>query len=242
MQEKRMPELRVISVSELSFIDRGWSRGYAHVALPETPPGTPGYIDFGPLLLFAAEEVDAGEGFAKHLHREIESLTIMLEGAFIHEDTTGERGRIGSSEVAVMSAGTGIEHSEWVEPPNKVRVVTIWLRPAVPGQPPQFVARGYPNEVRKNQLITVASGRNDAPAEALPIRQDASLLIAVLSTHGEVTYTLEPGRRTYMVGAQGAIEVNGRAANAGERVIASGSGILQVRALAPTELVVLDVV
>jgi quercetin 2,3-dioxygenase len=89
---------------------------------------------------------------------------------------------------------------------------------------------------------TSASGRNDAPAEALPIRQDASLLIAVLSTHGEVTYTLEPGRRTYMVGAQGAIEVNGRAANAGERVIASGSGILQVRALAPTELVVLDVV
>jgi redox-sensitive bicupin YhaK (pirin superfamily) len=80
------------------------------------------------------------------------------------------------------------------------------------------------------------------PAEALPIRQDASLLVAVLATHGEVTYTLEPGRRTYMVGTQGALEVNGHVANSGERVIASGSGTLQVRALAPTELVVLDVV
>jgi redox-sensitive bicupin YhaK (pirin superfamily) len=144
MHENRTPELRIISVSELAFVDRGWSRGYAHVALPKTPPDAPGYIDFGPLLLFAIEEVDAGARFEKHHHREIESLTIMLEGAFLHEDTTGESGRIGSSDVAVMSAGTGIEHSEWVEPPNKVRVVTIWLRPAVPGQPPQFVSGESP--------------------------------------------------------------------------------------------------
>lgn len=241
MQDKRTPELRVIPVSELAFEDRGWARGYAHVAFPETPPTAPGYIDFGPLLLFVIDEVDAGEGFAMHHHGDIESVMIMLEGEFLHEDTTGKRGRIGSSEVSVMSAGSGIEHSEWVEPPNKARGVLIWLRPAVLGQPPQFVIREFPRSARKNQLVTLASGRDDAPTEALPVQQDASVLSAVLSSHAEVTYALEPGRRAYMVGVQGAIEVNGHTAKAGERVIASGTGTLRVRAIVPTEIVILDI-
>src|SRR5690606_39660275 len=127
-------------------------------------------------------------------------------------------GRNLGGDVQVISAGTGILQSEYNLEDEPTSIFQIWIMPGQRWLPPSWGTRAFPREDRAGAIITLASGLENDPAEALPIRADARLAAATLMQGRIADYHLAPGRKVYMVPATGAIEVNGVLAEAGDGV------------------------
>ena len=169
----------------------------------------PDRVSFGPLRVWNDDTIRAGSGFDMHGHRDMEIITYVRRGAISHEDSLGNRGRTEAGDVQVMSAGTGIVHSEYNrETEGETTLFQIWIEPDTMDLPPGWQAREFLKEPRDGELTVLASGRA-GDAGALPIHQDAALLGATLRPGEEVVHRLSTGRRAYLVSALGAIRVNG---------------------------------
>ena len=178
-----------------------------------------------------------GAGFDMHGHRDMEIVTYMRRGAITHRDDLGNEGRIRAGEVQVMSAGTGIVHSERNEGAGPAELFQIWLLPRTQGLAPRWEQRNVSAHARPGALVTLASGRGEA--EALVIHQDAAVLAAVLPRDAAVRHALD-GRRAYLVAARGAIDVNGTKAGPRDGVAIAGESVLDLRATADAEIVLVD--
>lgn len=232
--------IRVVPLSELAHSTEGPTRGYAHIGGDRIPKGVPGRLELGPLRMFAVGEVYPGEGFPMHAHDNVENLLFTRQGLFEHADSLGNKRLLGPSDVYLMSAGSGMEHSERVRGDEPHRGAVIWLDPAQRDTPPRLEIASAPIEQRRNRWAVLASGRPERPAGVPVIGQDASVSAAVVGAGRTVSYLLERGRAAYLAPFDGAVEVNGHRAEAGERVIATGSGELAVTALEPSEVLLVD--
>ena len=139
-----------------------------------------------------------------------------------------------------MSAGRGIRHEEWNIEDEDTRIFQIWIEPNRQGVTPRWETASFPKEGRKGRLVPLASGKADAPAEALWSAQDAEVLGASLDAGVEVTHLIGEGRLAYLVPAKGRVEVNG--IELSER---SGAAIrdvakLAIRAIDDAEIVLVD--
>jgi redox-sensitive bicupin YhaK (pirin superfamily) len=153
--------------------------------------------------------IQPGTGFPMHPHRDMEIITYVRRGAISHEDSLGNQGRTVAGDVQVMTAGTGIVHSEYNrETDGATTLFQIWIEPAETDLRPNWRTRAFPVATRNGKLTILASGRA-GDDDALPIHQDAALLGATLEPGEAVVHELAAGRRAYLVPAQGAIRVNG---------------------------------
>jgi len=237
------PALRILRVADIMFHDRGWTRGHATLAFDDVPPDSPGYLAFGPLKIAVIEEIDAGAGYPRHAHRNVETILAPLSGAIAHEDSVLGAGITGPSDVAVISAGTGIEHSEIVDGERNARAVMFWLVSDPRDAEPRFAKRTFDRSKRRNTLVALASGRggsSESSEGALHIRSDSTVYSAVLDEGAEIAHRIERGRRGYLLAPDGALEMNGLRAETGDRVLAESPGSLRIRALAPTEVFLVD--
>ena len=222
------PEIVVVPISELAHADEGPERGYAHVGFDDYPAHAPGRLDFEPLMLFGFGDMKPGQGFPLHRHEGIENGLLILEGQIRHEDHRGEGGVAGPGDFSMLSAGSGAEHSEFVEGDVAVKALVFWLRSDAPEAPCQFYRRRATREGCRDQWVELASGRRTRSYEALPLRNDSSVLMTVLRPGGSVDHRLEPGRNAYLIAVDGGLEVNGRGVGPGDRVMARGPGLLEV--------------
>src|SRR5689334_17693588 len=110
-----------VALQELAWEDRGWTRGHAHIGFDDYPAHAPGRLDFGPLELAALASVDPGSGYPLHPHQNVEIVMLMLEGTFDHADTLGNEAKIPSRTLDVLSAGSGVQHSELVKGTEQAR-------------------------------------------------------------------------------------------------------------------------
>ncbi len=164
---------------------------------------------FGSLLVWNDDTIAPGRGFDLHGHRDMEIITFVRQGAITHEDHLGNRGRTEAGDVQVMTAGTGIVHSEYNrETEGATTLFQIWIEPASTNLRPAWRTRAFPKDNRDGELTVLASGRA-GDAGALAIHQDVALLGATLRAGETVAHRLSPGRRAYLVPALGAIRVNG---------------------------------
>lgn len=230
----------VVPLDELAYEDRGWARGHAHIGFDEHPRDATGHLDFAPLKLVALETIDAGRGYPTHPHANIETVLCVLDGVLAHEDTLENRFTAGPSDVALLSAGTGISHSEMVEGEAPGRAILFWVTPRTLGTEPQFLKRTFPRASRTNCLVPVASGRAGAPVEALPLLRDATLFQSYLEPGACVRHSVGPSRRAYVVAPDAFLTVNCRDVEKGGRVLVTGPGIVEIRAHAETELFLFD--
>ena len=104
----------------------------------------PIWTGFGPLLVINDDRIDAGQGFGMHPHRDMEIITVMVEGALNHRDSMGHSATLQAGEVQRMSAGTGIVHSEFNGGESACRLLQIWIEPSFHGIPPSYDQRGFP--------------------------------------------------------------------------------------------------
>jgi redox-sensitive bicupin YhaK (pirin superfamily) len=221
--------------------DRGWTRGHATCAFDAMPPAAPGFLRYGALRLAGLQTIDAGAGYETHSHVEVETITCLLSGTLTHQDNLRGTDLTGPDDVAVLSAGTGMRHSEKVHGPTDVRAVIFWLRSEPAGEPPRFLRKTFDRGARRNTLAALASGRSARDVDGpLPIRCDAEIFSAVLDAGANVTHALGRGRCGYLLPTDGALEVNGVHVETGGRLLAAGPGSLAIRALAPTEVFLVD--
>ncbi len=191
----------------LGYHKRDWLESRFHFSFAEYRD--PARMGFGPLRVWNDDIIQPGTGFPMHPHRDMEIITYVRRGAVSHEDSLGNRGRTVAGDVQVMTAGTGIVHSEYNRETEDVTTLfQIWIEPATADLPPGWRTRAFPKESRDGELTVLASGRSGDEG-ALPIHQDVALLGATLRRGEEVVHRLDAGRRAYLVPAIGAVRVNG---------------------------------
>lgn len=231
-----MIELRPFS--ELGGAQHGWLDTRHHFSFADYHD--PRRMHWGRLRVWNDDSIAPHSGFAPHPHRDMEIITYVRRGAISHQDNLGNRGRTVAGDVQVMSAGTGIAHSEYNLEEETTQIFQIWILPDQKGLPPSWGTRPFPRGERAGAFVTLASGL-PGDDEALPIRADARLVAASLQAGQSAEYAIAAGRKAYLVPAGGRIEVNGVQADAGDGLAIRDETVLRVSALADSEIVLVDV-
>ncbi len=230
-----MIELRPFA--ELGGENHGWLDAKHHFSFANYHD--PRRMSWGNLRVWNDDTIQPGTGFPPHPHRDMEIITYVREGAITHEDNLGNKGRTVAGDVQVMSAGTGIAHSEYNREDITTRIFQIWIIPTRSGEKPSWGTRAFPKGERSGRFITLASGY-DNDNEALPIRTDARVVGATLKAGETAEYPLGADRKAYLVPAVGAVEIEGIRVNARDGAAISELAILRVTALEDSEVVLVD--
>ncbi len=196
-------------------------------------------MNWGRLRVWNDDEIAAGTGFDPHPHANMEIITYVTQGAITHKDSLGNTGRTEAGDVQVMSAGTGIRHSEYNLEKETTKLFQIWIVPNERGGAPYWDAKPFPKDARSGQFVTLASGIA-TDADVLPIRADARVAGATLAAGTTAEYHLGVGRYAYLVAARGAIEVNGVHAGTRDGLAIADEDVLRVTALEDAEIVLVD--
>ncbi len=199
----------------------------------------PARTQFGSLRVWNDDTIAPNTGFPPHPHKDMEIITYVRQGAITHEDNLGNHGRTEAGDVQVMSAGTGIVHSEYNRERETTKIFQIWILPTSRGKAPSWGARPFPKGARAGSFVALASGFETDP-EALPIRTDARVLGATLNEGQTTEYHLGTTRRGYLVPAKGAVEIDGVRVGAGDGAAISLTDTIRIKALEDSELVLVD--
>jgi redox-sensitive bicupin YhaK (pirin superfamily) len=200
----------------------------------------PARMGWGPIRVWNDDTIEAGTGFPPHGHADMEIITYVREGAITHQDSLGNIGRTEAGDVQVMSAGSGVRHSEYNREPGTTRIFQIWIEPSRRGETPSWGARPFPKGERSGKFVTLASGFAD-DGDALPIRTDARIVGATLKAGETAEYELGAGRHAYLVTAKGAVEINGVRIDERDGAAIADETVLRVTALNDdAEIVLVD--
>lgn len=223
--------------ASLGAADHGWLDTRHHFSFAQYHD--PERMGWGALRVWNDDTIEPNSGFPMHAHRDMEIVTYVREGTVTHRDSLGNEGRTGAGDVQVMSAGTGIRHSEFNLGSDSVRLFQIWIMPDERGGEPRWDSRPFPRADRAGRFVTLASGKNE-DAEALPIRADARVFGALLPSGESLRFETLADRHAYLVPASGRIEVEGREVNARDGVAITGEDTISITALSDSELVLVD--
>jgi redox-sensitive bicupin YhaK (pirin superfamily) len=230
-----MIELRPFN--KLGAADHGWLKAKHHFSFGgHYDPQNMGH---GTLRVWNDDEIAPNTGFPAHPHANMEIITYVREGAITHQDSLGNKGRTEAGDVQVMSAGSGIRHSEYNLEPKPTKIFQIWITPKAPGGEPTWGAKPFPKSDRSGNFVTIASGHAD-DKDALPIRADARVLATTLKAGESAQYAAGKARKLYLVPATGRIEINGVSVNARDGVAIRNESELKITALEDSELVLVD--
>ncbi|HEX7831288.1 MAG TPA: pirin family protein [Thermoanaerobaculia bacterium] len=175
----------------------------------------PKNMGFRSLRVINEDTVAPGRGFGAHQHDNMEIVSIVMEGALAHKDSTGGEGVLRRGEVQRMSAGTGVVHSEFNgSETDPVHFFQIWIMPERGGITPGYEQKLFSDDERRNQLKLVVSP--DAENGALKIHQDARLYSSILDEGQSVEHALAAKRGAWIQVARGSVEVNGVTLKAGD--------------------------
>ena len=221
----------------LGAANHGWLDARHHFSFAEYHD--PARMGWGPLRVWNDDAIAPGTGFPPHGHADMEIITYVREGAITHQDNMGNKGRTEAGDVQVMSAGTGIRHSEYNQEASVTKIFQIWITPDRRGQPPSWGAKPFPKGDRSGSFVALASGL-PGDEDALPIRTPARVLGATLKAGESAEYRLGRTRRGYLVPAIGSVEVDGVRLDARDGAAISDVDTLRVTALADAELVLVD--
>ena len=195
--------------ADLGGADHGWLKAHHHFSFAEYHD--PDRMGWGTLRVWNDDEITPGRGFPPHPHSDMEIITYVREGAITHQDSLGNSGRTEAGDVQVMSAGSGIRHSEYNLEPVTTRLFQIWIRPTERGG-----------------------------SQSWGIRAPARVLGAKLMEGQSITLDLDPTRFAYLVPATGTIEVNGVRIQHRDGVAITDETSVKIVAKEDTELVLVD--
>ena len=187
----------------------------------------PSHAGFGPLRVINEDRVRPAAGFATHGHQDMEIISWVLEGALEHKDSIGTGSVIRPGEAQIMSAGTGIRHSEFNHSRSEpLHFLQIWILPGRRGLAPRYDQRSFPDSERRGRLrlIGSAGGR----ANSIVIHQNVEVYDTLLRTGDTVRHPLASDRRSWIQVVRGNIDVNNRPAAAGDGVAIEGEPMLTI--------------
>ena len=235
-----MIELRPFNT--LGAANHGWLDAHHHFSFAGYHD--PSRVNWGNLRVWNDDKIAPKSGFPTHPHSDMEIITYVRTGAITHRDSMGNEGRTEAGDVQVMSAGTGVQHSEFNLEDEDTTLFQIWIIPDERGGAPSWGAKQFPKGDRAGQFVPLASGTandNDAENGALPIRTNARVLGATIKAGESVTYTpSDASRHLYLVPATGKIRIDDVEANARDGVAITQQESVTITALEDSEVVLVD--
>jgi redox-sensitive bicupin YhaK (pirin superfamily) len=175
----------------------------------------PDHMGFGPLRVINEDRIAPGTGFGTHSHRDMEILSWVLSGELAHRDSIGNGSAIVPGDLQRMSAGRGVQHSEFNHAQDETtHFLQIWIAPSVLGSDPGYEQKHYPDSQRRGKLQPIASA--DGRAGSVTVQQDVVVLTGLFDGEESAQYKLLPGRRAYVHLARGVLTVNGQRLDAGD--------------------------
>lgn len=199
----------------------------------------PAHMGFGPLRVINEDWVAPGAGFPTHPHDNMEIITYVLSGELAHKDSLGNGSVIRPGDVQVMSAGSGIRHSEFNNSDSEqVHLLQIWIMPNVRNEAPGYQQKSFDTAKMKNDFRVVVSP--DGENSSLLIKQDARLLTARLDADIERKLTVDPKRKYWLQVANGIVEINGEEARSGDGIALQNVKEISVRSRTDTEILLFD--
>ena len=221
----------------LGAANHGWLDAHHHFSFGGYHD--PERVNWGRLRVWNDDTIAPKSGFPTHPHNDMEIITYVRTGAITHRDSLGNLGRTKAGDVQVMSAGTGIQHSEFNLEDEDTTLFQIWILPDRRGEAPSWGAQPFPKGDRAGQFVPLASGI-EGDGSALPIRSNARVLGATIKAGDTVSYDIAPDRHAYLVPATGRVKVDEVEAQARDGVAITGVNAITITALEDSELVLVD--
>ena len=229
--------IRLRAAAERGHFNHGWLDTWHSFSFAEYHD--PAHMHWGPLRVINDDRITAGSGFGTHGHRDMEIVTYVLQGSLSHKDSMGNQSTIVPGEVQRMSAGTGVQHSEFnQDAAGKTQLLQIWIMPATAGMPPSYEQKGYSDAEKRGQLRLVVSpdGRNGS----VTIQQDASMYAGLFDGAERAVLPIAAGRLAYAHVARGAAVINGKALQAGDALLYSNENEVSISDGTAAEVLVFD--
>jgi quercetin 2,3-dioxygenase len=197
------------------------------------------HVHFRDLRVINEDWIDPSRGFGEHPHRDMEIITYLLDGRLAHRDSLGSGSELKPGEVQVMSAGTGITHSEFnASREETAHLLQIWILPERKGITPRYDQRFFPENARRGKLQPVASP--DGRDGSLVIHQDVTLYLGSFAEGSEAVHPLPPGRHAWLQVARGSVDLNGTALKEGDGAAVTDERALKLRASEDSEVLLFD--
>ena len=230
-----MTEIR--RADERGYADHGWLRSYHSFSFADY--FDPQHVEFGPLRAINEDRVVPGAGFGTHGHRDMEIISYVLEGELAHKDSTGTSSVIRPGDVQRMSAGRGVQHSEFNHSHSKpVHFLQIWIQPDVHGIAPEYEEKRFEVAEKRGRLRLIASP--EGTDGSLRIHQDARVYAGLVDGNEQASLEVAAGRRIYVHVARGQVTANGETLHAGDALKLTDRTALSLQQGAGSEVLVFD--
>jgi len=213
--------------------DRGWLKSYFTFSFADYHDQR--QMGFRALRVINEDRIAPGQGFGPHAHRDMEIMTYVMEGQLLHRDSMGERHILGPNEIQMMSAGTGVVHSEYnASETEPVHLFQIWILPAAEDFEPNYQQIAFKPEEKHGRLRLLAAPEIKGDAPMTVIRQNAQVYAAELGPDEELRQPLAKGRYAWVQMVKGAISLNGQLLHPGDAAAVSEESELSFSGTQPT--------
>jgi redox-sensitive bicupin YhaK (pirin superfamily) len=222
---------------ERGFADHGWLKSYHSFSFANYYD--PQHMGFGNLRVINEDRIAPGTGFGTHGHRDMEIISYVLEGSLAHKDTLGNVKAIPPGDVQRMSAGTGVQHSEFNHANDQTtHFLQIWIQPNVTGIPASYEQKTFADAQKRGRLRLVASP--DGAEGSVSIHADARVYAGLFDQGESFSLALDPERKAYVHVVRGELEVNGKRVAAGDAAMLENEAQVQLGNGKSAEVLVFD--
>ncbi|MEP6964855.1 MAG: pirin family protein [Polaromonas sp.] len=223
--------------AERGYADHGWLKSFHTFSFAGYHD--PAHMGFGNLRVINEDRIAAGRGFGTHSHQNMEIISYVLSGELAHKDSMGNVKGIPPGDVQRMSAGTGVQHSEFNHAEGQTtHFLQIWIEPNVAGIAPGYEQKTFSDAEKRGTLRLVASP--DGAQGSVLIHADAKMYAGLFDGDESATLMLDANRKTYVHLIGGQLQVNGRMLQAGDAMALEAESRLQLSGGQAAEVLVFD--
>ena len=220
--------------SDLGGANYGWLNAKHHFSFANYYD--PHKLSHGELMVVNDDRIAPHTGFDTHPHRDMEIITYVRSGAISHQDDRGNKGRTPAGSIQVMSAGTGIFHSEYNLEDEETSLYQIWIKPAHIGVAPRWETAEFPKTPVLNKLQLVVSGDGIGP---LQMQQNARIFVGQLNKDTKIEHPIQG--KAYLLISEGDVIVKDLPAHKGDGVAISDQVSVNITAMSDAEVLVIEV-
>ena len=229
--------LNLRTSSQRGYADHGWLKSFHSFSFAGYYD--PAFMGWGNLRVVNEDRIAPGTGFGTHGHRDMEIVSYVLSGELAHKDTMGNVKGIPPGDVQRMSAGSGVQHSEFNHAPDATtHFLQIWIEPHVRGIPPSYEQQTFAQVRKDGHLCLVAAP--DAGPDVVRIHADARMYSGCFDGAQSADLALDPGRKAYVQVVRGALHVNGMALATGDALLIEQESALHLSQGQSAEVLVFD--
>ncbi|MFK7759839.1 MAG: pirin family protein [Phycisphaerales bacterium] len=230
---------QVIPAHSRGRTDLGWLKSDHSFSFGQYQ--SPSRTAYHALRVINDDVVEAGKGFGEHPHHEMEILTWVLEGSVKHKDSTGNQGEILPGDLQIMSAGTGIHHSEMNgQTDTSSRFLQIWIQPSTRRVDPRYQQRSFESSERTNRWQLLASP--DQSEGSLHLNADARVSVTTLTANASINTTVGKGRFGYLQIARGNAKIGDLILSEGDGAEFAGGQPFEIQSDQGAEILLFDLV